>query len=59
MKKFLEKLIDLFRDIKLLSDGVGIWLDLFKFKFYVIYMVCKSLVIISIVIEVKCWFVYI
>lgn len=59
MKKLSEKLIGLLRDTKLLSDGAGIWPDLFKSKSHAIHMVCKSLVIISIVTEAKCWFVHI
>lgn len=59
MKKPSEKLTNLPRDTRLVSDAVGIRPDLFQPKSYAIHMGCKSLVIISIVTKAKCWFVHI
>ena len=59
MKKPSEKLINLPMDTSLVSAGVGIWPDLFQSKSHAIHTGWKSLVIISIVTEAKCWFVHI
>ena len=59
MKKPSEKLVNLPMDTSLVSAGVGIWPDLFPSKSHAIHTGCKSLVIISIVTEAKCWFVHI
>ena len=58
MKKPSEKLVNLPMDTSLVSAGVGIWPDLFPSKSHAIHTGCKSLVIISIVTEAKCWFVH-